>query len=165
MQDVFEAFESLYRGSTFEVKCLVKVPVVEEQFVLVLSHVKRRSTCTVKAAEFLTPLRPLIFVLTVWRQENTLAAVAGHVHLDEQSDEALIGWHIDLLFIVEVGHSIGQMLDICEVNLNVVLGIDVARPFDNLRKILSLLKLQRARLFIPEQGVTEYAEFEQASAE
>ena len=41
LQDVLEAFESLYRGSTFEVKCLVKVPVVKEQFVLVLSHVER----------------------------------------------------------------------------------------------------------------------------
>ena len=113
----------------------------------------------------MTPFRALKSVLAVLRQKNTLAAVAGRVHLDQQGDEALISWHIDLSLVVEVGHSIGQMLDICEVNLNVVLGIDVARPFDNLRKILSLLQLQRARLFIPEQGVAEYAEFEQTSAE
>ena len=86
-----------------------------------------------RTVKFLTPLRLLISVLAVRCQKNTLAAVAWHVHLDQQGDVALIGWHIDLSLIVEVGHAVSQMLDISEVNLNVVFGINVARPFDNFR--------------------------------
>ena len=162
-EDILEAFKSLNRGVPLEVKCLVEVPVVEEQIAFFFTHVKRRSTLTLLTFELLSH-RFEVSILAKRCQEYVLAAVRGHVHLDHEGDEAFIGWHIDLPMLVVIGHSIAQMSEIGEVKLQVVLCVDIARTSNNSLEILPLLELQRARLLFSKQWIAEHAEFELASA-
>ena len=128
-KDLLEAIEVLKRGVTFEVKCLVKVPVIEEEVGVILAHIERRATSALVCPELLI-LRFYILVLAVRRQEDLLTRMRRPVHLDQHSHEAFVFGEVYEPLFVEVRNLIGELLDIGKVDVEEVLYIEITLTSD-----------------------------------